>query len=589
MAGGWAVRGGYSGIGDRSGNPDFLLGGTSSGQVFVSENSGDDWRPAGNSLAFPGWVVNDLLFDAKRPNRVWAALRGMWAEAGFVAVSDDRGKHWYLRSQGIPDRQVYALAQTADRLYAATRLGVFGSDDDGQSWRHLTAVHEEIQKVTSLLVDPQDPKTVFAGTWRRAYRSDDGGESWQPVFSGMALDSEVFSLHSAGKADVWASTCGWVYRSRDGGGTWERLMNGLQERRTPSFQVLSGGIKLAGTVAGIYRSTDEGRSWRRVTPKSVVALTLAHHPDRPQRVFVGTEGGGVWRSDDGGGSFTPASRGMSAGRVSVLAASGDEVLAVVRDGGPASGLYSSFDGGRRFTVGPYNLPRLHALAVDGANVWAASDEGLYRRGSGRWQREDGLGERRVQQVVASGGLVVVRSEGQVFLREHPQAAFTQLKLEHGDPRKMAVDGDLLWILADKRLFRVEKESIQPLAAPVEGGDVYSLGGKLLVYGKEELWRRDGLASPWTLVGRKMRLFETGDREYPLLLVERNGRVTLLRADGVRGPRLELSVPARDLEAALLHEGELFLGTAGHGVLKSALLRLETAVHGAASATATGAR
>ena len=61
----------------------------------------------------------------------------------------------------------------------------------GTNWRHLTAAHPEIEKVSSLLVDGA---TVLAGTWRRAYKSYDGGASWRGVFSGMLLDSEVFSL-----------------------------------------------------------------------------------------------------------------------------------------------------------------------------------------------------------------------------------------------------------------------------------------------------------------------------------------------------------------------------------------------------------
>ena len=57
---------------------------------------------------------------------------------------------------------------TPGSVYAATRLGVWGSRDGGESWQHLTAGYSEIRKVTSLLVDPDDPQRIFAGTWRRA-------------------------------------------------------------------------------------------------------------------------------------------------------------------------------------------------------------------------------------------------------------------------------------------------------------------------------------------------------------------------------------------------------------------------------------
>ena len=46
-------------------------------------------------------------------------------------------------------------------------------------------------------------------------------------------------------------------------------------------------------------------------------LSLASHPSRPERVLLGSEGGGVWRSEDGGTSFTRSDTGMTNARVTV--------------------------------------------------------------------------------------------------------------------------------------------------------------------------------------------------------------------------------------------------------------------------------
>ncbi len=327
--------------------PDRVFAGTSSGQVLVSENGGASWRPAGRAVAFPGWVVSDLLIDAE--GRLWAALWGLWGKGGTVYVSADAGASWQERSRGLPGLQVYRLAwgRSSERLYAATRAGVFASDDAGHGWRHLTAAHPQIEKVSSLLVDGS---TVLAGTWRRAYKSEDGGASWRGVFRGMVLDSEVFSLQPGPPdGEVWASTCGWVYRSLDGGESWRRYQRGLDERRTQALRVLPDGRLLAGTVAGLYASDDGGISWSLRTSPELVIATISHHPARPRRVYLGTEGSGIWVSDDGGDSFRPSSRGLTAARVADLVrlASG-EVLAAVRHAGPDSGIYRSR--GRRCRV-----------------------------------------------------------------------------------------------------------------------------------------------------------------------------------------------------------------------------------------------
>src|ERR1044071_1294884 len=68
-------------------DPDRAFAGTSSGQVYVSTNGGATWRNAGSFLPFPGWVVSRLDFDPNRPQRLWAALRGVWG-SGQVALSD---------------------------------------------------------------------------------------------------------------------------------------------------------------------------------------------------------------------------------------------------------------------------------------------------------------------------------------------------------------------------------------------------------------------------------------------------------------------------------------------------------------------
>ncbi|MDH3253784.1 MAG: hypothetical protein OEM62_02235 [Acidobacteriota bacterium] len=561
-------------------DPDHVLAGTASGQVFRSRDGGESWAVAGSGLPFPGWVVSDLLVDIEDPGRVWAALRGVWGQEGFVAFSGDGGRTWSSRSEGLPRHQVYALASAPGSLYAATRRGVWGSRDGGESWTHLTAANPKIQKVTSLLVDPRNPQRLFAGTWRRAYRSDDGGATWYGVFDGMVLDSEVFSLHATPgeTGEIWASTCGWVYRSRHLGDTWTRFQNGLKERRTPSFQALPSGAKLAGTVRGVYRSEDDGLSWQRVTPANLTALAIAHHAARPDRVFLGTEGAGVWRSLDGGLTFQPVNRGIHAVRIASLTAQGNEVIAAVRHSGPASGIYSSFDDGASYPLGPVRLPTVVGLASDGETVFAATEKGLYYRREDSWQQVEELGQRPVRQVVATNTRVLARNEDGVFLRPRPGDRFSKIAFDRGPVASAAVHEDVIWISsATEGLFRVGDDGSTRAATPIEKGKVYAVAGKLLMAGGGELWMRGGIDTPWQQLGNRLRFHSTGNAEYPLVVVESDGRARLLGADG-RAPRdLALSVPARDLSAALIRGNRILLGTSGHGVLLTDMEPLTAAV------------
>ena len=552
-------------------DPDLVLAGTSSGQVYVSRNGGRTWANAGPHLPFAGWVVSSLHFDPNRPTRLWAGLRGVFG-GGHVASSDDLGKTWNSRSQGLPNEQVYALALAPGkegRLYAGTPSGVYGSEDGGASWRPLTADLPEIQKVTSLLVDPTQPDTVIAGTWRRAYRSDDGGKTWVGIFEGMVLDSEVFSLTPIPErpGEIWASACGWVYRTQDRGGKWERFKDGFEERRTTSFAALPSGRLLAGTVAGLHVSDDGGKTWRRVGDPGISIQAIAFHPAHPEQVVLGTEGSGAWISEDGGDTLRPAAAGMINTRVSALGTVGDEILVGVSHAGPLSGVYSSQDGGKSF--GHFDpLPPVLDLAAYKDRVFAGTEQGLFeRRGMGwHWVRDMGTG--RVEQFLAAGPRLLARSPDALY--ELQGKLFIRRAYKHGAPRSAAFFGDALWVSDGAAVYRLTADANHTVDTPFAGGRVQGIGEQLLLWGPGGVFTRTKAEGDWIeLLSEPSRLLPTGDARRPALLVT-GDTVRLLDRQTRKFDVVDLPVPARDVSAARVVHGELWVGTSGYGVLVRAL-------------------
>jgi len=571
--------------------PDTLFAGTSSGQVYLSTDGGEQWRAAGDFLPFPGWVVSALAFDPNRPGRLWAGLRGMWGD-GLVSVSDDLGRSWQPRVGDLPDLPIYSLALVPGeegRLYAGTLDGVWGSADGGETWRHLTAALPEMAKVASLLVAPGEPGTVIAGTWRQAYKSEDAGRTWRGVFEGMFLDSEVFALVPTGRpGEVWAPTCNWVYQSLDGGESWRRFKEGMAERRATAFGSLPWGRLLSGTVAGLYVSDDQGRSWRRTTAPELSIHAIAHHPGRPARVFFGTEGAGVWVSHDGGDTLRPSAVGMTNLRAADAVAAGGELLVAVNHAGPGSGIYASSDGGRSFPGRTTGLPTVLDLAADaapggsGVRAWAATERGLFERREGRWERVESFGETRVEEVIARDGRVVVRTRDGVWElapgEAPPEGAgarkvaerFVKTAYHHGPPRSATLRGGELWVTDAAGLYRVADGSNHPVAAPYPAGRVTSLGDRLLYSGSDGAWTRGAVTEPWTpLAAGPARILSTGDARFPALLFDAERGARLLAADGA-ARALELPIPLRYVEAALIHDGRLFLATSGFSLLSTDL-------------------
>jgi photosystem II stability/assembly factor-like uncharacterized protein len=550
-------------------DPDLVFAGTSAGQLYVSKNGGRTWANAGLHLPFPGWVVGALRFDPNQPSRMWAALWGIWG-GGHVAFSDDLGKTWVSRAGSLPNEQVDPLALVPGRpghMYAGTLGGVYGTEDGGLSWKQLTGALAEVQKVTSLWVDADQPDTVIAGTWRQAYRSDDGGKTWNGVFEGMVLDSEVFSLTSVpGKpGEIWASTCGWVYQTKDRGGKWERFKEGFLERRTTSFAALPSGRLLAGTVAGLHVSDDGGKTWRRVGDPGIAVSSIAWHPARPDRVVFGTEGAGAWISEDGGASIRPAAAGMINTRISTFGVVGDEILVGVSHAGPFSGLYSSKDGGKSFGNFQF-LPTVLDLALHQGRLFGATQEGLFeRRGEGwHWVRDLGTG--RVEQFISGGPTLLALTPDSLF--ELKGKLFTRKPFKHGIPRSAAFHGDTLWVTDAQGVYRLTGDANQTVPAPFPGGRLFRLEDLLLLWGPGGAFARTGSGSEgdWAeLVKEPSRVLPTGDPDRSALMVS-GDTVRLFNRKTRKLEAVDVPIPARDVSAARVINGELWIGTSGYGVL-----------------------
>jgi photosystem II stability/assembly factor-like uncharacterized protein len=91
-------------------------------------------------------------------------------------------------------------------LYAYTP-GILKSTDGGRSWSSvdsgLTA------PVRALLIDPQTPATLYAGTDVGVFRSFDGGVSWNPVNSGLtSLAVSTLTLDPQDPNRLYAGTLG---------------------------------------------------------------------------------------------------------------------------------------------------------------------------------------------------------------------------------------------------------------------------------------------------------------------------------------------------------------------------------------------
>ena len=233
-------------------------------------------------------------------------------------------------------------------FFGATGGGLWKTADGGTTWAPVTDGQLGSSSVGAVAVAASRPDVVYLGMGEAqlrgnvmqgdgVYLSDDGGRTWVHRGLGDAQAIARIRVHPTDPDVVYVAALGHpfapndergVFRSRDGGRTWARVLfksphagavdlvidpsnprvlyATLWEVYRRPWQLWSGG-----DGSGLYKSTDGGDTWTELTrnpglPAGVLGkMTVAVSPADPNRVWANIEAtdGGLYRSDDGGATW----------------------------------------------------------------------------------------------------------------------------------------------------------------------------------------------------------------------------------------------------------------------------------------------
>src|SRR4051794_8986323 len=311
-----------------------ILVSTAGQGVLRSNDDGATWHriPLGQGLEFDA-VVRTLRVHPERPEVVFAG-----ADVG-LGRSDDGGTTWHRVGSTFDDQQVWSIAidpRDPDCMLIGTgapsRAVMHRTGDGGKTWERLPPQLPEHcagvsrPRILTVTYDQVDGKSAWFGVEEGGlWRSRDHGLGWDRIDGSRAdlpQGVHVSDVHCVVVVDGPPKTIICVvvngfYVSQDDGASWRRTgtketwgiyYTRLVSRIPGSNAVLLGiGDATPGTTTRIFRSDDLTRSWREATfdvPPSSTVWALGTHAADPELVFAGTKYGDLFRSVDGGRSFS---------------------------------------------------------------------------------------------------------------------------------------------------------------------------------------------------------------------------------------------------------------------------------------------
>ncbi|HEY5838117.1 MAG TPA: SBBP repeat-containing protein [Pyrinomonadaceae bacterium] len=185
-----------------------------------------------------------------------------------------------------------------------------------------------------------------------------------------------------------------VYKSTDGAANWSASDAQLTASAVNAFALdpTNSNTLYAGTNTGVFKSINAGANWNltgtaRPSTAPVFTNTVAVDPSNTSIVYAGMQGGGVFKSTNGGSLYDQKNSGLGSSVVNVLAI--DPVNPTTLYAGTSIGIYKSTNGADSWVEIKNGItgtsPRVNEIAIDPINpstIYIGTNRGMFKTTNG---------------------------------------------------------------------------------------------------------------------------------------------------------------------------------------------------------------
>lgn len=284
------------------------------GKLYKSTNGGNDWFEVTVQGMSDTAVIHNIVID---PTSSPTNRTIIISTNNGVFRTTNNGANWSSANAGLTNsfaRRLRGVVSNSNLILYMTLVttgdgaiptsfkgGIFKSTNKGDSWIDITgdlprhdASLDALYDYWKFTLHPTNPNIIYIGTTRHTafeeagvYKSTAGGNTWEKIDTAYTygwLDSNfykeenVFLLEVApSNPNILYSGLIWMHRSTDAGDSWHQ----------------------------IYSSEISNGYWKGNGLELMNTDAICFHPTNPNKIYVGYDDMGFFRSEDGLNSLTP--------------------------------------------------------------------------------------------------------------------------------------------------------------------------------------------------------------------------------------------------------------------------------------------